>query len=279
MTAPVPKLYQDLLSQARSHRIQVEDLNIQLYVWGHGEPCYVLLHGGYGSWAHWIRVIPELAKRATVIVPDMPGFGRSDTPPEPHSAEGVAEILAVALDRVLDTRAYILAGFSFGGAIAGQLTAQRPDRVQSLFLLGPGGLGAPRGTMPDLVRRTRDMTREEVVAAHRRNLEILMVADPASIDDLALYIQESNTALHRLKSRPISATDVLARALQEIHCPIRFLFGTRDASVGEYLEARLQIIAEVAPHAEVELLPDQGHWLMWEVSELVVDRLQSVAAH
>jgi len=45
--------------------------------WGAGDPV-VLLHGGSGSWTHWIRNIEPLSKHFTVFVPDLPGHGESD---------------------------------------------------------------------------------------------------------------------------------------------------------------------------------------------------------
>lgn len=43
-------------------------------VWGAGEPL-VLLHGGTGSWTHWIRSIPRLSGHYQLWVPDLPGLG------------------------------------------------------------------------------------------------------------------------------------------------------------------------------------------------------------
>ena len=48
-------------------------------VWGSG-PAIVLLHGGHGSWTHWLANIPALAEGHTLLVPDMPGYGDSDRP-------------------------------------------------------------------------------------------------------------------------------------------------------------------------------------------------------
>ncbi|NCV51922.1 MAG: alpha/beta fold hydrolase [Gammaproteobacteria bacterium] len=256
--------YSQILDRASDERITVDGLGVQLYRWGRGSTCIVLLHGGYGSWAHWIKVIPWLEKSATVIAADMPGFGRSDTPIEPHTAESVAGPLAEALRELVGRQKFILAGFSFGGAIAGHVASLMASQIEHLVLLGPGGTGAPRGEMPDLIRRTKEMSREEIVEAHRRNLEILMVKDASCIDDLALYIQETNTGMHRLKSRPISATDTLARAL--VGAPY-------DASVGKYRPEREAILRKSVPHVEIEVIPNVGHWLMWESDELVADRL------
>ena len=114
-----PNDYVMVQQQALASTCTVDGLDIQLYQWGQSEPCVVLLHGGYGSWAHWIRVIPKLQAYATVIAPDMPGFGQSDSPPEPQSAESVARPLAEAIRQQVGDRTLILAGFSFGGAIAG----------------------------------------------------------------------------------------------------------------------------------------------------------------
>src|SRR2546430_17050034 len=93
-------------------------------IWGEGPPL-VLLHGASGSWTHWIRNILPLAARFRVLVPDMPGFGDSDAPPEPHTADGLADLLAASLDVMLPPPArFDLAGFSFGGII-GSLVAAR----------------------------------------------------------------------------------------------------------------------------------------------------------
>ncbi len=268
-----PQEYTQILDRASVAKVDVDGLVVQLHRWGDGPICFVLLHGGYGSWAHWIKVIPQLEHHATVIAPDMPGFGGSDTPVEPHTAESVAGPLAAALGGLVGQQKIILAGFSFGGAIAGHVASLMASQIEHLVLLGPGGTGAPRGEMSDLIRRTKEMSREEIREAHRRNLEILMVQDASCIDDLALYIQETNTGMHRLKSRPISATDTLARVLVGAPYPVSVLFGEFDASVGKYRPEREVILRRSVPHVEIEVIPNVGHWLMWESDELVVDRL------
>ncbi|MFN8953387.1 MAG: alpha/beta fold hydrolase, partial [Burkholderiales bacterium] len=53
------------------------------HAWGQPtQPAVVLLHGGSGSWTHWVRnIAPLQAAGWRVLVPDLPGFGDSDLPP------------------------------------------------------------------------------------------------------------------------------------------------------------------------------------------------------
>ena len=50
--------------------------------WGEG-PALVLLHGGIGSWRHWVRTIGVFAPHYRIFAPDTPGLGESAMPPAP----------------------------------------------------------------------------------------------------------------------------------------------------------------------------------------------------
>lgn len=241
--------------------------DVRWHLWGAGPPL-VLLHGGYGTWAHWVRVIKRLSARYRLLVPDMPGFGESAAPPPPHDAETITAPLVAGLERLLrnDERPSI-AGFSFGGVIAGHMAAQLGARVEALVLVAPGGLGARRGDMPELLARDSSMSPEQAMAAHRRNLEILMFADPARIDALALHIQAGNTALHRIKSRPISSTDTLARALRHVPARKAAIWGEQDATAGAYLSQRRAILHDIDPALDFRVMPGTGHWVMYEAPD------------
>jgi pimeloyl-ACP methyl ester carboxylesterase len=248
-------------------------------IWGVGRPL-ILLHGGYGTWSHWVRAIQPLAEEFRLLVPDMPGFGESDAPPLPHSAEGIAAALAEGVTHILGTGARLsIAGFSFGGVISGHLAHALAGRVDGLVLIGAGGLGAKRGEMPDLIPRHPGMTADEVKAAHRRNLEILMLSDPSLVDELALYIQHRNTEQHRVKSRPISMTDTLAGVLRTVDAPLNAIWGERDATAGAYLRQREEILRGIDPNVDFRVMPGVGHWIMYEApgdfAALVKDLLAS----
>jgi 2-hydroxy-6-oxonona-2,4-dienedioate hydrolase len=69
-------------------------------IWGRGDPL-VLLHGGTGSWLHWIRNVEDLARDFAVIVPDIPGSGESATPEPPPTADRIAASMLAGLDRLI----------------------------------------------------------------------------------------------------------------------------------------------------------------------------------
>src|SRR3712207_2598632 len=87
--------------QAAAYRIETPCGSGRMvwYRWGEG-PTVVLLHGGAGSWRHWVRNVQILAERYRVLAPDLPGLGESDMP-ETWDPEVSADIIAAGLERVI----------------------------------------------------------------------------------------------------------------------------------------------------------------------------------
>ncbi len=108
---------------------------------GQGTPL-VLLHGGTGSWMHWIRNVEALSRDMMVVVPDLPGSGDSASPQPPFSAESIAAMLLQGLDQIIGAQTHFsIGGFSMGGLIAGYLAQQGGSRVDTLVLVGSTGMG------------------------------------------------------------------------------------------------------------------------------------------
>ena len=98
-------------------------------VWGAGEPL-LLLHGGSGSWTHWIRNIPVLAERRAVWVPDLPGLGDSAMPPQPLTPSSSAAVTVRGIRALIGDTPLAIAGFSFGGHVAGLIAAELATRAR-----------------------------------------------------------------------------------------------------------------------------------------------------
>jgi pimeloyl-ACP methyl ester carboxylesterase len=247
--------------------IKSKDSKVCWRSWGKGKPL-ILLHGGYGSWAHWIKQAIPFSKNYNVLIPDMPGFGESEDLTLPHTPEKISANIAETLLKLISPEETpIICGFSFGGLIAGHLSYNLIERglnPEKLILVGPGGLGAKRGKMRNMIARHSKMSEEEIYQAHKTNLEILMMHDATKVDDWSVHIQKQNTDAHRIKSRPISSTDTLARILEKQDVPLFLLWGEKDASVGVYLENRMSILRDINSKVRFHVEYNLGHWIMYE---------------
>lgn len=252
-------------AQARRVETPCGDGTMVWRIFGAG-PAVLLLHGGHGAWSHWVRNIPTLSQRYSLIVPDMPGFAESASPPAPYTADSLAAIMAQGLDRVLDTHKLSIVGFSFGGVIGGTLAKHIPDRVERLVLVGSGGLGLPRPKLGEMKNWRRMDQPADRLEAHRHNLATLMLRDPANIDPLALHLQSTNTVRTRINSRAISMTDALRRSLVQFDAPLAGIWATHDATVMEFLDAREQLLRSLDAAAEFVRIPG-GHWIQYEAPE------------
>ncbi len=103
-------------------------------------PALLLLHGLGCDHATWLPVIDGLARRYTVIAPDLLGHGASDKPRADYSVGGFANGMRDLLT-VLGIDKATVVGHSFGGGVAMQFGYQFPERTERLVLVGSGGLG------------------------------------------------------------------------------------------------------------------------------------------
>ncbi len=236
-------------------------------IWGQGPPL-TLLHGGYGSWTHWIRNVAPLAERYRVLVPDLPGLGESDLPPEPSRPQAIAEIVASGLLSLIGAdEAADIAGFSFGGLIGGLVAERLAARARSLVLVGSGGLGIRRGAPIELVS-WRDLPDEAARrAAHLENLAILMIADRANIDDIAVHLQVSNATRARLRSRLLSRIPALPVAIPRMSARLHGIWGERDVTAQGKLEEVRRLLQSLQPGADFTVIPRAGHWVQYEAAE------------
>jgi 2-hydroxy-6-oxonona-2,4-dienedioate hydrolase len=269
MTADAdPAAIVDALARtARKVRTPCGDGAMVWRVWGAGEPL-VLFHGGSGSWTHWIRNIPELSRHFELWVADIPGLGDSAMPPKPWVPATIADVVVAGLKEQFPVSARLrLAGFSFGGQIAGLTAARMGDRIRSLTLIGVAALGLRADPREPFAKVRVGMSAAEIAAVYRQNLAVLMFADLANIDALAIHLQAENIKRARFRSRPFAPTDNLARALADVSAPLNTIWGTRDIIARPSLDARLDILRRHHPELEVRLIEGAGHWVAYEAAD------------
>ncbi|MEV0358104.1 alpha/beta fold hydrolase [Nocardia sp. NPDC050697] len=263
--------------------VRVGDRDIFFTEAGSG-PAVVLLHGGgpgASGLSNYSRNIDALAGRFRVIVPDMPGYGRSTKRIDQSDPFGD---LAAAVGGLLDVlgieRAHLI-GNSYGGAAALRLALDRPEKADRLVLMGPGGIGTTRalptkGLQALLSYYTGEgPTREKVAAFVREHLvydasaisEELIDSryqaslDPEVIANPPLRRPSGPAALRTLWRMDFTRDDRLGKLAH----PTLVVWGAED-QVNRARGARL--LAERMPNCDVHIAARTGHWVQWERAEL-----------
>ncbi|MBS0292690.1 MAG: alpha/beta hydrolase [Proteobacteria bacterium] len=270
-TLPVPPEVMRLQVQARRETTPCGDGDMVWHVWGAARddvPPLVLLHGGSGSWTHWVHNIEDLVAAGRELwIPDLPGFGDSASPPAGGDADALVEPLAEGLRALFGPRTCDLVGFSFGGLTAGLLLAAHPELARQLVLVGAPAMGV----VPErqfALKAWRHLPEAGQIAAHRYNLAALMVRDAAQIDahdGLALGLHVQNVVRDRMPRRRLAHTDALARALPRVTCPVHAIYGRSDSLYKEWIGALEGAYAAAAPDFRgMALIEDGGHWVQFE---------------
>ena len=267
---------QDPIDQlgARAQRVDVpwNDGAVVWRCWGEGPPL-VLLHGGHGSWLHWLRNIDALAQSHSVWVPDMPGYGDSVAPAQP-GLDALLEGLNASLDALLGPAAPMaLAGFSFGGLVAAHLAGQRANisRLALLGAAGHGGARRPRGKLLPWKPAHVSGDTEALRTVMRHNLLVHMLSDESQADDTAVRIHTRSCVQTRFHSRSISQSGGLLDALNRYAGPTLLLWGEHDVTATP--TELLHRLSAASPKRQSEVVAGAGHWLPYEAAGIVNARL------
>lgn len=228
-------------------------------------PTLVLLHGGAGSWTHWMRNIDDLSAHFRLLVPDIPGFGKSDTATPPHDVDAIAAAIIEGINELVGATAQIfLVGFSFGGLIAGLVASKTGGRVQRLVLVSPSGLGLTSSTSLQL-RTWRGLANpDERNESHRHNLRVLMLASGTEVGTEMVQIQAQNVERARLDSRLISRRPILRETLERLQIPLGAIWGAEDVLVQTDLQQRIELLRSSDPICPIEVIAKAGHWVAYE---------------
>ncbi|HET7837466.1 MAG TPA: alpha/beta hydrolase [Variovorax sp.] len=253
---------------ATLHDVEHDGVRVRWRCFGSDDtrPPLVLLHGGHGSWMHWLRNAEALSASRTLWLPDLPGFNESDAPPKPQPGQAAVDPLLDALSGTLDSligagTPIDLGGFSFGGLVAAKF-GQRRGHIRRMVLVGSGGHGTLRRMTVEMVNWRAAEDRDQERAALLHNLAALMLHDKSAIDALAFAIHDISCHGTRFRSKEVSLSGGLQAALEAIGGPQLLLWGEHDVTA----DSR-PLVAQLAaghPQREGVVIDGAGHWVQFE---------------
>ncbi len=264
-----------VLTPVQTRSVAVGSRQIHFDEFGSGSAVLMLHGGGPGAsgMSNYSRNVQVLAQRFRVLVPDMPGYGRSSKVVGDDPFGDIAAAMQGLLDVLDIPRAHVV-GNSLGGGVALRMALEQPQRIGRVVLMGPGGIGMSQGTPTDGLKRLlgyyagegptlnklRTFIRQDLVFDASRVSEALILErfeaslDPEVMANPPLRPPKDLEAFKRLDL-------LLHPRLPTLANPTLVLWGTEDrvnpCSGALALQAKL-------PACDVYLFSRTGHWVQWE---------------
>lgn len=260
--------------------VQVGDysLNVQESGSGTGLPV-LLIHGFGGDLSNWQLTQEPLAAHRRVISFDLPGHGASSKSVQDGSLTALAASVAELLKTLDIPKAHIV-GHSLGGGVALSLLRDQPDKVASLTLIAPAGVG--KTVNADFLSgfaeadRNRAMQTELEKLVHNKALIGRKMVDAVM---RARRLDGARDALRTITAACFEQDkqkDALLPVLENAKVPVQVFWGQEDAILS--VEAASSLPDHVATH----LYPDVGHLPQMEkateVNKLIESFLEKAEA-
>ncbi|MFN2581587.1 MAG: alpha/beta fold hydrolase [Candidatus Dormibacteria bacterium] len=235
------------------------------YVIGGSGPPMVLCHGFIGAAENFDTWLSALLPRRTVVIPDLPGFGKSSPLIGRHSPAALARAVVTAADHAGVDR-YDIAGLCLGSSIAMALQRHRPQSARRVILHTPL-------LRPDLVRRRFHMQVDIMTApgvwpaivwlGHRRVVSDLykrLMVEGSDVDPVAAQINFDN----QMRATPRAAREWLhdglrcdeVALLHQTTQPVMIIAARHDRIIDV---RRIEQTLGGRANVHVALIDDAGH--------------------
>jgi pimeloyl-ACP methyl ester carboxylesterase len=227
--------------------VEVDGCKVHLRRGGKGDPL-LFLHGASGA-PVVMPFMEKLAQRFDVLVPEHPGYGKSD---EPEWLENIHDMAYFYLDFIkeLGLKNLTLVGSSMGGWMAMEIAVRDTSRLKSLVLVSPAGIAAPGVRAADIF-----LMPPEVLV---RNLFVdqkLAEARLAAPEDVDASLKNRHTTA-RLAWEPRLHDPFLPKWLHRIDVPVKIVWGREDKILPVGLGHELK---RLLPKAEMHVMDNVGH--------------------
>jgi pimeloyl-ACP methyl ester carboxylesterase len=262
----------------------VKGCRMRFFVGGRGRgTALVLVHGLGGCAANWVDVAPLLARKRRVLVPELPGHGRS----EPLAAVPNLAVFADRIGLVAEREGMVPAAFvghSLGAVVAVRLALRRPKAVNALVLAGAAGISSttrrakwglrilgiigPRRFVAPWADAVADSAFLRYLVFGRWGASDPLILSPAAVDG---FLEGTRLTTDSVSAARAVVADDVRPDLGELSCPAYILWGARDnqLSVADAFEFARRL------DAPLRVIGDCGHLLIGERPDLCAEAIEA----
>lgn len=251
----------------------------------------IFIHGLGSYMRAWDKNIDPLSKTRRCFRVDLLGYGKSSKGDYQSGMAFYAHMIQ-EFCKILKLKKVILVGHSMGGQIAATTALLYPNLVERLILIDPAGFE----TFNDIQKQTLNSVTTAAAIQNtpderiKQNFAVnfykgtpddaqFMINDRflmKKCSEFEQYCSIVSRNVHQMLEEPIFSK------LKNIQQPTLILYGEKDALIpNRYLNPTLttegvaQAGAKEIQHAEVVILPDAGHFAMWDQAVLVNQKIST----
>ena len=266
--------------------ISVQGYNLHYVEAGEGEPI-LLIPGAFSTYRHWNRVIPYLSEHYKLLCLDYLGVGDSDKPKSGfgYTIEEQADLIVKMIEALQIQEVHIL-GVSYGGAIALNLAARYPEKVDMIVSIEGNGIkhqNVPYKPMKGLlgwpvfgelsVGVIRSGIADKLVAKSVMGKAWEQMNEAEKKEIVEIMAQNNKTASRvswRLISQTIETSKDFSDQAKTIRSPVLYLYGA-DSYYHGMAETNAEFLKHYLPNVEIVRFNDGIHDLELQKPKEVAD--------
>lgn len=255
------------------------------HYWEYGsktKPTIVMVHGFRGTHHGLERIVRQL-KDFYVIVPDLPGFGKSEPfTKDRHSLDQYVSFLDEFIKNVSSAKKPILLGHSFGSIIAGHYAVKKPKTIEKLVLINPIGAPALKGSKAALTRlaifyywlgRTLPANLSSIWLSSKASTDIMTLIMTKTKDkDMRAFIRDQHRQHFSTFSNPKVVSEAFNASVEndvrqiapQLKVPTLLVVGEKDDVTP--LEKQRQL-AGLIKNSKLHIIHNVGHLIHYETSD------------
>lgn len=246
----------------------VNDLLTHYELQGTGK-LVLFLHGWGDASSGSVALQKELAKNYKVLAPDLPGFGKTQLPPEGWDLDNYASFVGALLDKLDLEQPYAVIGHSNGGAVAVRSIAMDTLKPEKLVLLAASGVRAGKTLRKAMMQTLAKLGNVATIGMPERYRKALRKQLYKSAGSDMMTVESMQDTFKK-----IIRQDVQAEAA-EITQPTLLIFGADDKDVPPHMAERYK---QLIKDSRLEMLPNTGHFVHLDKPEQTITLIKEFLA-